>query len=80
MGAVEVTDRSDGPARTQADASRLPSLTGLRFVAAFLVFCFHISVSGLPAPSSAQHAFARAAGAGAVGVYGGPSAAVGKAG
>lgn len=68
MSAVEVTDRSDRPARTQADGSRLPSLTGLRFVAAFLVFCFHISISGLLAPSSTQHAFARTAGAGAVGV------------
>lgn len=71
MSSVEATDTSDrsgGATRTRADGSRLPSLTGLRFVAAFLVFCFHISVSGLLAPSSTQHAFARLAGAGAVGV------------
>ncbi|MET9089073.1 acyltransferase [Streptomyces sp. NPDC004237] len=68
MGAVEATDRSDRPTTTQADGTRLPSLTGLRFLAAFTVFCFHISISGLLAPSSTQHAFARAAGAGAVGV------------
>ncbi|MFE9450078.1 acyltransferase family protein [Streptomyces sp. NPDC006739] len=68
MSSVEVTGRSDPPTRTPADGSRLPSLTGLRFVAAFLVFCFHISISGLSAPSTAQHAFARTAGAGAVGV------------
>jgi peptidoglycan/LPS O-acetylase OafA/YrhL len=68
MSAVEVDDRSDRSAGTQADGSRLPSLTGLRFVAAFLVFCFHISISGLLGPSSTQHAFARTAGAGAVGV------------
>ncbi|MFI5675714.1 acyltransferase family protein [Streptomyces cellulosae] len=68
MNALEVTDRSDKPVGTQADGSRLPSLTGLRFVAAFLVFCFHLSISGLSAPGSTQHAFARAAGAGAVGV------------
>ncbi|MFD7256160.1 acyltransferase family protein [Streptomyces sp. NPDC059874] len=68
MSAVEVTDGSDRRAGTQADGSRLPSLTGLRFVAAFLVFCFHVSISGLLAPSSTQHAFARMAGAGAVGV------------
>jgi peptidoglycan/LPS O-acetylase OafA/YrhL len=62
---------SDRPARsggTSADTARLPSLTGLRFVAAFLVFGFHVSISGLLAPSPLQHALSRVAGAGAVGV------------
>lgn len=47
---------------------RLPSLTGLRFAAALLVFGVHISISGLLAPSSVQHAYARVVGGGAVGV------------
>ncbi|MEV7521446.1 acyltransferase [Streptomyces sp. NPDC091371] len=68
MSAIDVTGRPDRPAGRQDGGSRLPSLTGLRFVAAFLVFCFHVSISGLLAPSSTQHAFARMAGAGAVGV------------
>jgi peptidoglycan/LPS O-acetylase OafA/YrhL len=53
---------------TAADGSRLPSLTGLRFLAAFLVFCFHVSIAGLFGASGPEHAFHRAVGAGAVGV------------
>jgi peptidoglycan/LPS O-acetylase OafA/YrhL len=53
---------------TAADGSRLPSLTGLRFLAAFLVFCFHLSIAGLFGASGPEHAFHRAVGAGAVGV------------
>ncbi|MFC8845625.1 MULTISPECIES: acyltransferase family protein [unclassified Micromonospora] len=39
------------PARAGAGPStRLPSLTGLRFIAAMLVFCFHITLSDSPIP------------------------------
>ncbi|WP_432834168.1 acyltransferase family protein [Dactylosporangium sp. CA-092794] len=41
------------PARTAAPA-RLPSLTGTRFLAAFMVLGFHVSISGLFAPGLAQ--------------------------
>lgn len=69
MGTSGTTAPRSVPASAaRGDAERLPSLTGLRFVAAFLVFCVHVSISGLLAPSHAQHAFGRAVGAGAVGV------------
>ncbi len=58
-------ERSAGP---RSGGERLPSLTGLRFAAAFLVFCVHVSISGALGPSQAQRAFHRAVGAGAVGV------------
>lgn len=48
--------------------SRLPSLTGLRAVAAGLVFGVHVAISGLFAAGTAEHALSRTFGAGAVGV------------
>lgn len=48
--------------------SRLPSLTGLRAVAAGMVFGVHVAISGLFAAGSAEHALSRTFGAGAVGV------------
>jgi peptidoglycan/LPS O-acetylase OafA/YrhL len=56
------------PDERAAQGSRLPSLTGLRALAAFLVFGVHVAISGLFEPGSAQHALSRAFGAGAVGV------------
>ncbi|MCX5208616.1 acyltransferase [Kitasatospora sp. NBC_00240] len=48
--------------------SRLPSLTGLRFVAALLVFFTHLSVEGYLAPGPASTVFRYAFGLGWVGV------------
>jgi peptidoglycan/LPS O-acetylase OafA/YrhL len=49
-------------------ASRLPSLTGLRFVAAFLVFGFHVHVMGFIADGRARTVMEWVFGSGAVGV------------
>ncbi|GAA0907106.1 acyltransferase family protein [Virgisporangium aurantiacum] len=48
--------------------TRLPSLTGLRWIAAFMVFGFHISVVGLVDTGSAGAVLRRVFGQGAVGV------------
>jgi peptidoglycan/LPS O-acetylase OafA/YrhL len=48
--------------------TRLPSLTGLRWIAAFMVFGFHISVVGLVDTGSAGTVMRRVFGQGAVGV------------
>ncbi|MEU3466126.1 acyltransferase [Streptomyces sp. NPDC006733] len=61
-----------GAARARADTpatGRLPSLTGLRFAAAFLVFGFHLQVAHLfPAGSSGDLLLGRVFGHGAIGV------------
>jgi peptidoglycan/LPS O-acetylase OafA/YrhL len=49
-------------------ASRLPSLTGLRFVAAFVVFGFHVHISRLSAGGGVRTATEWVFGPGAVGV------------
>jgi peptidoglycan/LPS O-acetylase OafA/YrhL len=51
-----------------AAVSRLPSLTGLRFLAAFLVFGFHVHIMGFLADSGARTAMEWIFGSGAVGV------------
>jgi peptidoglycan/LPS O-acetylase OafA/YrhL len=56
-------ERDSGTAR-----SRLPSLTGLRFVAAFLVFGFHVHIMGFVADGAARTAMEWIFGSGAVGV------------
>jgi peptidoglycan/LPS O-acetylase OafA/YrhL len=53
---------------TSADVTRLPSLTGLRWIAAFMVFGFHISVVGLVDTGSAGTVMRWVFGQGAVGV------------
>lgn len=62
-----ITSQAIRPAGA-AQGSRLPSLTGLRAVAAGLVFGVHVAISGLFAAGSAQHALSRVFGAGSVGV------------
>jgi peptidoglycan/LPS O-acetylase OafA/YrhL len=64
----DIAERSGRPVSVGDYGTRLPSLTGLRAVAAALVFGVHVSISGLLAAGSAQHALARVVGAGAVGV------------
>jgi peptidoglycan/LPS O-acetylase OafA/YrhL len=58
------------PARRSASAppSRLPSLTGLRFVAAFLVFGFHVHIERIVADGPVRTAMEWVFGPGAVGV------------
>ncbi|MGE5831082.1 MAG: acyltransferase family protein [Micromonosporaceae bacterium] len=53
---------------TTATSSRLPSLTGLRAVGAFLVFAFHVHVMGFVADSGTRSAMEWVFGSGAVGV------------
>ena len=49
-------------------SSRLPSLTGLRFIAALLVSGFHIHTAGLFADATVDRSLGRVFGAGAIGV------------
>ncbi|MGN9910413.1 acyltransferase family protein [Phytohabitans sp. LJ34] len=56
------------PASPDTTAGRLPSLTGLRFVAAFLVFGFHVHIEHLMAPGAVRTTMEWLFGQGAVGV------------
>jgi len=47
------TDLSSGLPAQPAPAAKLPSLTGLRFVAALLVFLFHVTLMTSPIPPNA---------------------------
>jgi peptidoglycan/LPS O-acetylase OafA/YrhL len=57
-----------GEAIRQHMADRLPSLTGLRFVAALAVFAFHIQAQGFFADSDVQWVAERVSGVGAAGM------------
>lgn len=56
------------PASPDTAGGRLPSLTGLRFVAAFLVFGFHVHIEHLMAPGAVRTTMEWLFGQGAVGV------------
>ncbi|MEH1125120.1 acyltransferase family protein [Micromonospora sp. CPCC 206061] len=55
-------------ASADTTAGRLPSLTGLRFVAAFLVFGFHVHIEHIMAPGAVRTTMEWLFGQGAVGV------------
>ncbi|MCM2423056.1 acyltransferase [Streptomyces sp. RKAG293] len=63
------TEPTAAPTADTPERGRLPSLTGLRFAAAFLVFGFHLQVAHLfPAGSSGDLLLGRVFGHGAIGV------------
>lgn len=51
---AETTNQAETPLRPAGSPVQLPSLTGMRFVAALLVFCSHIAAENLFASTTAQ--------------------------